>query len=397
MQHFFSFRISKKHCILIKKHITKALCISLLIFHSCKDGNQNATEVKVEQNSNATLSYAKGFQIDNYGDFKILKVSSAWPGSTKTFKYLLHKEGSPAPDSIQADAVITTPISSIVVTSTTHIPALELLGVEKSLVGFPNLDYISSKKTRALIDAGTIQELGQNEAINTEKAIDLNPDVVVSFGVEGENKTLSSLQRAHIPVIYNGDWTENSPLGQAEWIKFFAALYDKEALADSIFNTIETQYNNLKEKALKATNQPTVLSGAMFKDVWYLPKGDSWAAQLVADANANYLYKNTSGTGSAALSIESVLNTAQKADFWIAPNAFESYDALAQTNDAYTQFDAFKNKRIYSFASAKGATGGMLYYELAPSRPDWVLEDLVAIFHPELSKTNEPHFFYPLD
>ncbi|WP_283641012.1 ABC transporter substrate-binding protein, partial [Mesonia mobilis] len=219
---------------MIKKHITKALCISLLILHSCKDGTQNATEVQVEQNSNATLSYAKGFQIDNYGDFKILKVSSAWPGSTKTFKYLLHKEGSPAPDSIQADAVIATPISSIVVTSTTHIPALELLGVEKSLVGFPNLDYISSEKTRALIDAGAIQELGQNEAINTEKAIDLNPDVVVSFGVEGENKTLSSLQRAHIPVIYNGDWTENSPLGQAECIKFFAALYDKEAVADSI-------------------------------------------------------------------------------------------------------------------------------------------------------------------
>jgi len=28
-----------------------------------------------------------------------------------------------------------------------------MLGVEKSLVGFPKLDYISSEKVRALIDA----------------------------------------------------------------------------------------------------------------------------------------------------------------------------------------------------------------------------------------------------
>lgn len=363
---------------------------------SCKKNAEKSAET-LQAASQNTIEYAQGFTLKTYDSYTILSVTNAWPESDKTFNYLLLKEGQTAPDSIQADAVIHVPIRSIVVTSTTHIPALELLGVEQSLVGFPNLDYISSEKTRALIDSGAITELGQNESINTEKAIDLDPDVVVSFGVEGENKTLSSLQRAKIPVLYNGDWTEHQPLGQAEWIKFFAALYDKEKEADSIFKHIETRYTDLKEKALAAKDKPTVLSGAMFKDVWYLPKGDSWAAQLVADANAAYLYADTEGTGSAALSVESVLDKSQTAAFWIAPNAFASYETLAEANDVYTKFDAYKSKTIYSFAKAKGATGGMLYYELAPSRPDWVLEDLIGIFHPELKQAGKPHFFFPLD
>ena len=37
-----------------------------------------------------------------------------------------------------------------------------------------------------------------------------------------------------------------------------------------------------------------------------------------------------------------------------------------------------------------------LYYELAPQRPDIVLKDLVAIFHPELLPEYEPYFFKPL-
>ncbi|MEH6656692.1 ABC transporter substrate-binding protein [Leeuwenhoekiella marinoflava] len=381
---------------MIKNLFTTVFLISFLVFNSCK--NESKTEaLDTEQTSKSQVEFATGFDIIGYDAYKILSVSQAWPGSTKTFRYALLKEGQNLPDSIEADATITIPITSIVVTSTTHIPALELLGVEKTLKGFPNLDYISSPKTRALINAEKIEELGQNESINTERTIDLNPDVVVSFGVEGENKSLNSLQRANIPILYNGDWTETSPLGQAEWIKFFAALYDKEKLADSIFNAIKDNYNSLKKEALKAEEKPTVLSGAMFKDVWYLPKGESWAAQLVADANAEYLYKDTKGTGSLSLSIESVLDKAQNAEFWIAPNAFESYQSLEETNDAYTQFAAFKNRAIYSFAAAKGETGGMLYYELAPSRPDWVLEDLVTIFHPKLNSDKAPHFFTPLE
>jgi iron complex transport system substrate-binding protein len=38
--------------------------------------------------------------------------------------------------------------------------------------------------------------------------------------------------------MFNGDWTEQSPLGKAEWIKFFGAFTDS-IQANSVFSEIE--------------------------------------------------------------------------------------------------------------------------------------------------------------
>ncbi|MEB8347504.1 ABC transporter substrate-binding protein, partial [Flavobacteriaceae bacterium KMM 6898] len=85
------------------------------------------------------------------------------------------------------------------------------------------------------------------------------------------------------------------------------------------------------------------------------------------------------------------------ADFWISPSQYLSYVQLEEGNRHYTQFDAFKDRKIYTFANSKGATGGLLYYELAPNRPDLVLKDLIHIFHPELLPGHQPFFFKPLE
>ncbi len=377
----------------ILTHIYPILVGCLIV--SCKQ--EQKLKVEFSSGKKVEISHAEGFEITNYPDFSIITVTEAFPDSDATYYYALVNEGKKLPDSIKADVVVTIPVKSIVVTSTTHIPSLEMLGVENTLKGFPNLDYISSEKTRALIDAGKIKDLGQNESINTETTINLDPNVVVSFGVEGENKALASLGRAGIPVVYNGDWVEPSPLGKAEWIKFFAAFYDKQEMADSIFNSIVANYNEIKQKVAKTSEKPTVLSGAMFKDVWYMPRGNSWAAQLIADAHGDYLYKETSGTGSLSLSLEEVLDTAQQADFWIAPNAFESYGALENANSVYAKFKAFKEHKIYGFASKKGATGGIIYYEIAQNHPDWVLNDIANILHPGLFPNYKPHFYSPLE
>jgi iron complex transport system substrate-binding protein len=62
----------------------------------------------------------------------------------------------------------------------------------------------------------------------------------------------------------------------------------------------------------------------------------------------------------------------------------------------YGAFDAYKNNKIFSFTTKKGASGGVLYYELAPNRPDLVLKDIISILHPELLKDYQPHFFEAL-
>ncbi|KAG1658316.1 putative lipoprotein [Nymphon striatum] len=217
--------------------------------------------------------------------------------------------------------------------------------------------------------------------------IELNPEVVVGFGISNENSIYETIQRANIPVVYNGDWTEETPLGKAEWIKFFAPFFQKEGLADSIFSNIQRSYDEAKDLAKTANTRPTVISGAMYKD------GKSWAAQFLQDANADYLWKNTSETGSLSLSWEKVLEKGQQADFWIGPAQFIDYQNMQETSEHYAQFDAFKNKQVFTFANTKGATGGLLYYELAPQRPDLVLKDLIHILHPELLPKHQPILF----
>lgn len=366
----------------------------LLTFIGCKEGHHEKERELGRINS--SIVYAKGFSIQNFDGYSVLTITNPWPNSDLQFEYLLKKSSKPIEGEEHYEGVLQVPLKSIVVTSTTHIPSLEMLNQEQKLLGFPNLDYISSEKTRALIDAGNIKELGQNEAINTEVLIESNPDAVVTFAVEGKNKTVTTLQRAGIPVLYNADWTETHPLGKAEWIKFFGALFGKENEAHQLFAEIEKEYLEAKALASQASTYPTVLSGAMYKDIWYLPQGDSWAAQFIADAHGDYLWKDREGTGSLSLNLESVLETGRNADFWIGPGQYNSYQQLLDSHSVYGQFQAFEEKQVFTFTTRIGATGGVLYYELAPNRPDLVLKDLIKILHPELLPEYTSYFFAPL-
>lgn len=334
--------------------------------------------------------------ISNFENYAVLEIKNPWPKSEKSFRYALIPREMASKVTLDAhdfDAILLTPIKSIVVTSTTHIPALELLNVEASLVGFPGTEYISSITTRQRIDKELVRELGKNEGINTEVLLELNPDVMIGFGIDGNNKTFETVQKSGIPIIYNGDWVEASALAKAEWIKFFGALYQKEKEADAIFKQIETDYLEAKSLATKVKNRPTVLSGAMHKDIWYLPSGSSPEAQLLKDANVDYLWSDTKGSGSLALNFESVLVKAQTADLWLNPSFYPSLQGIEKANSHYTKFKAFQEKEVYSFVNKTGETGGVLYYELGMARPDLVLKDLIKICHPELLEDYEPFFF----
>jgi len=371
------------------------ICFPFLLT-SCKE-IQKSPSIVSKPEQIIKIKYAKGFEINIFDTYKTITLKNPWPGSEAVFTYALVNKGTLLPFSENYNAVVEIPVSTIVVTSTTHIPSLEMLGVSEALVGFPNLNYISSEATRKKIDEGKVIELGKNEDINTEVLIDLSPDVVIGFAVDGNNTTFSTIQKTGIPIIYNADWTETSPLGKAEWIKFFGVLFNKEKEADSIFNEIETQYNLAKKNASEAVEKPTVLSGAMYKDVWYLPQGNSWGAQFIADAHGDYLWKETEGTGSLALNLESVLEKGQKAKYWIGPGQFTNQQQMKDTHSVYAEFDAYKEGSVFNFTNKKGATGGVLYYELAPNRPDIVLKDIIKILHPELLPNYELYFFSKLE
>lgn len=374
----------------------------LLIFSSCKKEQTTVISEKTEvlKGEKEIIKYAQGFSITNFDTYSVLEIKNPWPKSELTFKYAIIDKSEASKNDLNPedyDGIITTPIEKIVVTSTTHIPALELLNVDRTLVGFPGTDYVSSEKTRKRINNGAIRELGKNEDLNTEVLLDIAPNAVVAFGVDGKSKSLKTIKQSGIPVLYNGDWVEKSPLAKAEWLKFFGVLYNKKREAELIFNNIEKYYNEAKDLALNTTSKPTVLSGAMHKDVWYLPNGESTEAQLLKDANVNYLWSDTKGTGSLSLNFEVVFNKAKDADLWLSPSYYPTLESLEKANAHYTKFEAFKNKNVYSFSNTTGKTGGVLYYELGISRPDLVLKDIIKICHPELLKGYEPNFFKPLN
>ena len=362
----------------------------LVVFSfSCKKEILKETAAPIPK---STIKYAKGFDIVIENGLKKLIIKTGYQNATTIFEYLiLNKTTKKATLNNQT---IQVPIKEIVVTSTTHIPMVELLNEESSIVGFPHTTYISSEKTRALIDTGKIKEIGKESALNTEILLDLQPELVVGYSITSADKSLTTAQKAGISVIYNGDWLEETPLGRAEWIKFFGVLYNKEKQADSIFNAIETNYLKAQKIALKAALKPTILSGAiMSKDIWNLPAGESFVAQFLKDANLNYLWKDSKGKGSLSLSFESIFDTGRNADYWIAPGYFSSKEQLLQSNQIYAEFTAFKNDRIYTPSSKKGKTGGVIYYELAPTRPDLVLKDIIKITNPDLLPNYELTFF----
>lgn len=344
--------------------------------------------------------YAKGFSLEvRPGGISYLTVRNPWPGASRAFRYALVPRAEVpryAGMSDSLDAVIGVPVQRVVLTSTTHIPSLEALGLQDRLVGFPGLDYVSSPLTRKRMADGLVEELGANEQLNTEKVLALQPDLVMGFGVSGVPRQYQALQASGIPLVLNGDWMEEDPLGKAEWILLFGLLFGREEAAEQVFKTIESEYLEARRLASSSEKRPTVLSGALYRDVWYLPGGRSWAAGFIRDAHARYLWGGTEEKGSLSLSLEAVLERGADADFWIAPSQYVSYAEMAAANPHYQQFRPFRERKVFTYARSPGAGKGLLYFELGPNRPDLVLKDLIYWFHPGHLPGYEPVFFKPL-
>jgi iron complex transport system substrate-binding protein len=351
-----------------------------IIIQSC-----NEKEIKQLKNNNSDIKHAKSLAISSFDGYSIVTISNPWPNASKSFTYVLKEKSINLPDSLKKYQQIQIPLKQIVVTSTTSIPFLEMLNAENKLVGFPNTDYISSEKTRKRIESGKVVNLGSNEQINIEKIIALNPELIISFGIDNNNTALNNLEKNGLKTLILADWMEQSPLGRAEWIKLFGHLLGKKKESYKLFSKIEKDYNDAKLLAKKANRKPSVLNGGMLEDQWFVTRGDSWMSQFINDANGTYIWKDLKGTGSQAFGFEEVFLKGKRADFWFTDD-YKSLENMNSFNTHYKEFEAYKNKKVYSLVSKKGKTGGVLFYEQATARPDLVLKDMIAILHPSLLK-----------
>ncbi|HUH25094.1 MAG TPA: ABC transporter substrate-binding protein [Flavobacterium sp.] len=374
------------------KLASSILLLFVCLFSSCKKSENNKATIK-----NNEIAFADGLEIYKYQDFTVMKITKPWPEATKTFTYVCANSKEHIPDSLAQYTFIQTPVQNLVVTSTTHISSIVTLNEHNRLIGFPHLEFISSPVVRTMIQEKKIQELSDQESLNFEKTVDLHPKLIVGLSMDSETSKFNQFEKAGIPVLYNADWVEKNPLGKAEWIKFFGVLFDKQEEANTFFQKIVSEYQHVKSLVASVDKKPTVLSGSIFQDVWYAPQGESWMATFIKDAQGNYLWKDSKGTGSLSLSLEAVLEKGISAEIWIGPGQFTSYQEMEAANKHYSQFKAFQNQKIYSYSLKKGATGGVVFYEDAPNRPDLVLKDLIHLLHPHILPNYQPTFILPIN
>ncbi|WP_332911216.1 ABC transporter substrate-binding protein [Algoriphagus boritolerans] len=240
-------------------------------------------------------------------------------------------------------------------TSTTHIPHLDLLNSSEKLVGFPQTDLISSKKTRELIDSGKVTDLGNGPSANPEMVIDLQPDWIMISTLGEDLRYLDLFAQAKIPAVINGEYVEQNPLGRAEWIKFTGILLGKHEESVAVFEDIEKAYQHAEKLTanLPETGKPKVLSGVMYQDIWYAPGADSWGARILENAGGSYIFADQSGEGSLQLSYEFVLDKGLETDFWIGSSDFADLNAMGNSEPRYRAFRPWKNGEVYTYTAKK--------------------------------------------
>jgi iron complex transport system substrate-binding protein len=360
----------------------------LFVLVSCSSREQKQQTALVP----SSIKYAKGFTIEKLDRATLVKVLYPYPGATSGYTYLLVKRGDPVPAHDATTHVIFTPIKSIICTATTHLPLLDYLDESDKLVGFPSLDYVSSEKIRKRIDEGKVEDVGVDLGLNIEGIAVLKPDMLMGYTLTGNYGQYSKIEELGVPVVMNAEYLEEHPLGRAEWIKFMALFFNKEKEANDVFEMIERNYLSTIALTEQFTTKPTVLSGIVYGDAWFLPGGKNYNTQLMNDAGYNYLWQSDSSNGFLQLSFETVYEKAHAAEYWIGVASLTTLEELKNADTRYTKFAPFINKKIFTYDARKGAKGGSEYFELGYMRPDIILKDLVKIAHPELLPEYQLYF-----
>lgn len=345
----------------------------------------------------AVVTHAGGFTIEYFAHYKVITVQTPFPGSEPQ-QYVLVQCGAPAPASYTAAQVITTPLQTVVTMSTTYLTALDELGVLERLIGLDEATYVNNPTVLQMAATGKLTMVGVGAGVNVEQAIDLQPGLIMAVSTgNAEFDAHPKLLEAGLKVVLNAEWLETSPLGRAEWIKFIAAFFNREATAAALFAEREARYQELTALATTAESRPTVFVNTVARGTWSTPGGHSYIARFLADAGADYLWAHETTNERMQLAFEEVYDMAQSADFWVnsGRNAKTLVELLTE-DSRYADFTAVQKGNVWNNNARLGPNGGNEYWEIGVAHPDVVLADLIKIFHPELLPEYELVYYHRL-
>ena len=328
--------------------------------------------------SSDSIQYAQGFTVQRFDTYTMVEVRDPWDSTRLLQRYLLVDRTKSVPGGLPKGTIVKVPVKDIVVYTSVHAAIIDQLHEINKVIGVCEPRYMDTPAIQEGIQAGRIADLGEATSPNIEKMIEIGAELVIASPFQ--NSSYGPVEKIGIPIIEGADYMEAFPLGRTEWIRFYGLLFGKEEMADSIFKETEQAYLSLKDLTANIDNRPTVLSEKKFGSSWYVPSGDSYMAHLIEDAGADYMFKDLPGAGSTPLAFETVFDKAIHADIWLVKynqSSEMTYNDLRSEYTPYENFDAFKKKRIYTCN-----TGAVPYYEEFPIHPEYLLKDLIWIFHP---------------
>ena len=346
------------------------------------------------------ISYAKRIIIEKKEGYSQVSVVNPWQGANNIIQnWYLVPRGKSVPAGIDTSNVIHIPVRKIICMSTTHVSMISALGENESISGFSGTRFIYNKELTDKVRERAVRDVGFDDNLNKELILEADPDLIMVYGIGSESAGyIGKLKQLGMKVMYNADYLETDPLGKAEWIKLFGALYCKESLADSIFKSTEQRYNQLKKYiSSNAGSRPKVLLGLPFKDTWYISPGNSYVSNLIKDAGGDYLWENTESMFSMPVAPESVYIKALSADFWLNIGTAESKDDIVSIDSRLADLPCYKNGNLFNNTRRINSNGGNDYWEGGTVNPDIILNDIASILHPGLFPGRDLYYYQKLN
>ena len=386
----------------MRKDLFAFLIIIIGVFTSC---NHPQTRLEASGGDTVRFEYARHLKIVKHQGYSIATLTDPWKQGKILHTYALVPKGKAgdeickafSSDNNQEVTIVRIPITRSVVFTTVHCALLYDLKAESAIKGVCDLQYISipdvqQRAKLPISDAHHVADCGNSMSSNVEKIIDLKPEAIMVSPFENSGG-YGKLDKLHIPLIEMADYMEESSLGRAEWMKFYGMLFGREKAADSLFNEVKSNYEQLMQKAQTAKQTRSVFTERMMGNVWYVPGGRSVIGGLLQDARARYVFANDTHSGSVALSFESVLDRAGKADIWLFkynehPSTLQE---LLKENAGYGEFKAVKTHQVFACDCTHRP-----YYEEVSFHPDRLLSDVIQIVHPDIAGFAPMHYYQRL-
>lgn len=360
--------------------------IALALLASC-----NGTIGK--QGKPIQMHYASYLRMQAADGYICADIVDPWDTTKTMHRYIILPKSAPTPAHAPEGTVVRTPLTNTIVYSAVHCSLLAEWGKLSAIRGVCDLKYIMMPKMHQLAKEDKVVDLGNSMQPDAEKMISLNPDAILLSPYKDDGG-YGILGKSGVPIIECADYMETSPLGRAEWMKFYGLLFGCERQADSLFSAIEKQYLDMKKLAVKAQHQPTVFADMKEGDVWMMPGGKSTIGMYITDAGAKYMFDDYKQSGSVNIPAEKVIERCSKADFWLVKynnGSRLNYKSLMALDPIYSELDAMKKHHVYACN-----TGIVPFYEDTPFHPERLLRDLVSIFHPELTKNYKSKYYIAL-